>query len=833
MLDYLLLLENVSSLPVEQIGQKAKRLGILKNKGYTIPPGIVIPSTEVKKFWKDGQVEIPKDISMYIWENCQNTFRTATVETRTIIVRSTGVEDGEVANYSGQFVSVPNVNTLEEMHAALIQCIESSRAQHVKRYAEASGTEYNHNLPFAVLIMPQRECVCSGVLFSRVKMDGNGQECLLVQVTKGNNFNLTSGTQTGDILYVDRNTGEVICSIPTTRATVEFTNSTLFELTEQAIELERFMGFDADIEWGLNTNGRIEFFQIRPITSGTYTPANLRLKVIVETAALMKRSLKTLESRGVQTGVNYWSDQNIAELITDFPSRMAFGIFTYIFAHGEGAIRTGRNQMGYEIGPELEDGFFELIGDRPRCSIAHDALTYRIKGIPLEDYVNGFISRYLSQIADDPQLANYPEVVLYEQNPTMEFLTQLFGEEKAQIYAECYKRFFSGIRLLETEVAREFTEEFVPRFQSYISERKREVERLLKTANLLSLAELIKEAVNLLEHLRTCSCVMFVKVARLGFFAYARLRRELIQLFGKEEGRHRLDQITAGLTDDASLLFNVRLADLRDDKIELSELLEEYGHLGPNELEIANPRYRDQVQLLERMATAIQGDPRQELKQRAEEALVIGQAALMVCEEQPTYGIVASELKKDIEVARRYLAMRERAKYFYLMEYDLLRRILVHISQILGIEEDLIFELDPREFSISRLVTDPDGAVELMKDRRAERELLRHLPIPQVVSFGNLAEIGVENFDPEAKVLMGIGITPIITTGKAVVILDPEDSEAIAKLEPGCVLVTKTTDPTWAPIIASVGGGGALVTEIGGPLAHGAIVARDLGIACV
>jgi len=80
---------------------------------------------------------------------------------------------------------------------------------------------------------------------------------------------------------------------------------------------------------------------------------------------------------------------------------------------------------------------------------------------------------------------------------------------------------------------------------------------------------------------------------------------------------------------------------------------------------------------------------------------------------------------------------------------------------------------------------------------------------------------------------MGIGVTPFITKGGVVVVLDPHNTQAIANLKPGSVLITKTTDPTWAPIITAVGGKGALVTEIGGPLAHGAIVARDLGIACV
>ena len=56
--------------------------------------------------------------------------------------------------------------------------------------------------------------------------------------------------------------------------------------------------------------------------------------------------------------------------------------------------------------------------------------------------------------------------------------------------------------------------------------------------------------------------------------------------------------------------------------------------------------------------------------------------------------------------------------------------------------------------------------------------------------------------------------------------LDPGD----AHLEPGEILVAPSTDPGWTPLFLTAGG---LVMEMGGPMSHGAIVAREYGIPAV
>jgi rifampicin phosphotransferase len=80
---------------------------------------------------------------------------------------------------------------------------------------------------------------------------------------------------------------------------------------------------------------------------------------------------------------------------------------------------------------------------------------------------------------------------------------------------------------------------------------------------------------------------------------------------------------------------------------------------------------------------------------------------------------------------------------------------------------------------------------------------------------------------PDAHTLIGLGVSPGKVTGVARVI---HSLDEMGQLNPGEILVTRTTTPAWTPLFARISG---LVTDLGGPLAHGSIVAREVGIPAV
>lgn len=801
------------------------------SRGFVIFP--VIVSDIVKSMHNDGQ------LANHLSEELLSAYRRGDFERDGIRVAVRGalsVEDQVNASWAGGSESPTNIIGEQEFLEAVITCIRETFNGKMDGYRSRMGIE--GELKLSILVHQMAICDRFAVVFTRNPLNGSSNE-IVVQSTFGGGQLLTAGQETGDIFILDRQ-GKVLSETITTKELM-VTDKGVVPMPSQLRErrslepnqLLDLVGFvlgvesveggipqDCEIALAVDSDGRIakSLVQNRPITAVDDSPGLVRYQAIKSAKTVVDAERRRLENLGITVPSDVFSDQNIAELITQHPTPFSFGLFTYIFAHGDGAIRTGRNMMGYNIDRELDTGFFELIGSQPRCSILHDTLTYRILGIPLVDYIQGLVRSYLDQIMADERLANYPEVVLYDQNPSKERLVGLYGLGKAGVYKQCYDRFFTGIRRWEQTFANSYLNDYEPVVAEFVNQQR-------QLARLPLSPELIGSLQAKLDFLRTKVCVWFVVVARLGFFAYARLRKTLDARFGGAEAKQLLDHLTGCLQDDPTIEFNVRLAQLRNGMIDHDSVMAEFGHLGFNELEISGPRYHEQPQMMDQLAAQIKSDPRVELEFRVRESQIAEQHVHDRLTEEE-----CREFKQDVNSARTYLALRERVKFNYLKVYDLIRGQLLSVESQLGWPSGDIFFLDPRE--IGMLIDSPENALKLTVQRRERYEREFEMEVPQVMFVDQLSKIGLVDIPESASELHGIGVTSFVVEGPAVVVRDPNDHRALEQMTDGCVLVAHTTDPTWAPVIGAVGNGG-LITEVGGPLAHGAITSRELGIAAV
>jgi rifampicin phosphotransferase len=111
--------------------------------------------------------------------------------------------------------------------------------------------------------------------------------------------------------------------------------------------------------------------------------------------------------------------------------------------------------------------------------------------------------------------------------------------------------------------------------------------------------------------------------------------------------------------------------------------------------------------------------------------------------------------------------------------------------------------------------------------RKEEQAIYEKLTPPRVItSEGEIATAGYKREDLPAGALAGLPVSSGVVEGRARVILKMEDAE----LEDGDILVTSFTDPSWTPLFVSISG---LVTEVGGLMTHGAVIAREYGIPAV
>jgi pyruvate,water dikinase len=139
-------------------------------------------------------------------------------------------------------------------------------------------------------------------------------------------------------------------------------------------------------------------------------------------------------------------------------------------------------------------------------------------------------------------------------------------------------------------------------------------------------------------------------------------------------------------------------------------------------------------------------------------------------------------------------------------------------------DENDVFFLTYREV----MGTIPEDARDLVAWRRSQRAAYAELTLPPVW-VGDPSPVTPDAPDASpARVVRGVAVSPGRVVGRARVIIDAGDCDQPVSADE--VLVTRTTDPSWVSMILTAGG---LAIDIGGPMSHGAIVARELGIPCV
>ena len=115
----------------------------------------------------------------------------------------------------------------------------------------------------------------------------------------------------------------------------------------------------------------------------------------------------------------------------------------------------------------------------------------------------------------------------------------------------------------------------------------------------------------------------------------------------------------------------------------------------------------------------------------------------------------------------------------------------------------------------------------LIARRRRDHQRHQALTPPRVTTSDGDAHNGrYRRDDVPSGALIGLGVSAGVVEGRARVITDITD----ARLEPGDILVTAHTDPSWSPLFVTAAG---LVTEVGGLMTHGAVVAREYGLPAV
>lgn len=269
----------------------------------------------------------------------------------------------------------------------------------------------------------------------------------------------------------------------------------------------------------------------------------------------------------------------------------------------------------------------------------------------------------------------------------------------------------------------------------------------------------------------------------------------------------------------------------------ITGFMKRYGVRGVGEIDIGRPRWREEPTAIMQTLQSylqIQDDmaPDVLFRQGAQAAAAATERLAGQVRESRAGWLKERIVRAAARRVRTLMGMRETPKFFMIRVMGAARAELLTSGQELAaaglIEkpEDLFFlHFDELQALADHEVRDWKGVIAARR-RVYERENLRR-QIPRVLlSDGRAFYEGLGALADTDGVIHGSPVSPGIAEGNVRIVLDPAGTQLL----PGEILVCRGTDPAWTPLFMSAGG---LVTEVGGMMTHGSVVAREYGIPAV
>ena len=278
-----------------------------------------------------------------------------------------------------------------------------------------------------------------------------------------------------------------------------------------------------------------------------------------------------------------------------------------------------------------------------------------------------------------------------------------------------------------------------------------------------------------------------------------------------------------------------RLAGGQEARDAIQAWLDTYGMRCVGEIDITRPRWSERPttlvpMILSNIKNFERGAAKRLFEQGRQEAWAKEQELLERLRSLPNGEQKAEEVKRMIDRVRTFIGYREYPKYGMISRYFVYKQALLEEAErlvkahVLREREDIFYLTLQEHRDVVRAHQVDD---QLIRQRRDAFKSYQALTPPRVItSDGEVVTGSYRREDIPAGALVGLPVSAGTVEGRARVILEMAEAD----LAPGDILVTTHTDPSWTPLFVAIKG---LVTEVGGLMTHGAVIAREYGIAAV
>lgn len=315
-----------------------------------------------------------------------------------------------------------------------------------------------------------------------------------------------------------------------------------------------------------------------------------------------------------------------------------------------------------------------------------------------------------------------------------------------------------------------------------------------------------------------------------------RLRKDLTDLVGAADANALLSNLS-GSEQLASLGLSVGLSKVARHEMSREEYLQRYGHRGPHELELIFPRPVEDPEWIDQQLAMLTKSPVnvEELleKQRAE--FEAAWKRFIQC-----YPSQAKSFRQRIEWVAASTRYREEARSEATRVIWVTRNFALRASELAGLEnkEDIFFLSLDEMLEILSGSKAPLATIPVQREIHARYSALPRYPAIVIGHFDPFKWAAdphrrsdlYDARSPETPVsvaITGFAGAAGVVEGRVRRLDRPEEGY---QLQPGEILVTATTNVGWTPLFLRAA---AVITDVGAPLSHAAIVARELGIPAV
>ena len=679
-------------------------------------------------------------------------------------------EDLPTASFAGEYETYLNLKTDQEILQAIERVYQSRRSERVFRYREAMNIA--SDLEMAVIVQQMVPAELAGVLFTADPVNGS-RNFMTGNYVHGLGDRLVSGEENPEIFKLDVRNGAYQGP-----SELKPHAADLFKIGQ---DLTTHLGGPQDIEWVVSA-GTVHLLQTRPVsTMQPYNP-------------------ETGEWNDSLRGEYLWSNANFGEAIPGVMTPLTWSV-VQIYAQ-----ETFSNPL------PGDNPLMGNLGGRFYINLSLFASFMKSIGFSRER-MNRESEEFFGNLPDDIDI------------PLIPFSRWEVLRRFGPFAIKAISRRRSNLRDLST-------------FTASIPDRVTELSRTIEAAPRPDLLAHIWQVE--LEPLLRNTYQMLQAGTSQYKNAYRPLRLRLLDQVGEEDANLLLSGVSGEGEHLASLGLLVGVAQVAAGEISRTEFFDCYGHRGEHEFELSRPRLAEDPDWLDEQLKNTSRDKVQLLLEGREAQK---QAAWERYEMQ--YPREASRVQAKLAGAARAARRREAIRSETSRLLALIRAFALRAGALTGLGEGVFF-LDLEELIAGLLGNPfPDSAIQVR--RRAHERLSALPPYPSLIvgrfdpyrwaadpdRQSDLFD-GRPGFDRQAD---GAGVVPERISGLPGSAGIAEGSvrklTSLAEghlLEAGEILVTTTPNVGWTPLFPRAA---AVVTDVGAPLSHAAIVARELGIPAV